>query len=128
MRSALYARSSTDKQEEAGTIHSQLDAILHNPTVQSKEVAEIYADDGVSGYTKPLWERPEGARLMADAEAGRWRRCELLVYRLNRLGRRWGDQKEAPESRHRDASGDFRENSVSEAEGRTRPTSDRQDS
>ncbi len=95
MKSALYARSSSDKQEEAGTIHSQLDAILHNPTVQREEVAEIYADDGVSGYTKPLWERPEGARLMADAEAGRWRRCELLVYRLNRLGRRAREIEEA---------------------------------
>ncbi len=47
-------------------------------------MAETYADDGVSG-TIPLHERPEGRRLLEDAQAGRFE--TLLVYRLDRLGR-----------------------------------------
>ena len=48
------------------------------------EVAQTYADDGVSG-TIPLHERPEGRRLLEDAKEGKF--STLLVYRLDRLGR-----------------------------------------
>jgi site-specific DNA recombinase len=47
-------------------------------------VAQIYADDGVSG-TIPLHERPEGRRLLEDAKEGKF--STVLVYRLDRLGR-----------------------------------------
>jgi hypothetical protein len=43
-----------------------------------------YIDDGISG-TIPLADRPEGQRLLIDAEAGRF--GAVLVYRIDRLGR-----------------------------------------
>lgn len=95
MNPIIYARVSTDQQEEDRTIESQIDAIQHHPLVNGKEIYEIYSDDGVSGYSKPLWSRPEGARLMADAESGRLEGCELLVTRLNRLERRAREINEA---------------------------------
>lgn len=95
MKAIIYARVSTDRQEEDRTIENQLDAILYHPTSQGKEIEVTYADDGVSGYTKALWDRPEGARLLADAEAGRLKGYELLVTRLNRLGRRAREIDEA---------------------------------
>jgi site-specific DNA recombinase len=48
------------------------------------QVAGEYADDGVTG-TLLLGERPEGQRLLQDAEAGRF--GTVLVYRITRLGR-----------------------------------------
>ena len=95
MEKLIYARVSTDKQEEDGTIESQLDAIRHHASMKDAVIAEVYADDGVSGYTKALWARPEGARLLADAETGRWKGSDLLVTRLNRLGRRAREIEEA---------------------------------
>ena len=95
VKTVVYARVSSDRQEEDGTIESQIDSIRHHPTTRGKQIVEIYADNGVSGYTKPLWGRPEGARLLADAEAGKWKGCELLVSRLNRLGRRAREIEEA---------------------------------
>lgn len=91
----VYARVSTDRQEEAGTIESQLDAISHHPLLQGREIAEIYSDDGVSGYFKPLWERPAGQRLLQDAESGKWRGHDLLTYSVKRLGRRSREVDEA---------------------------------
>ena len=91
----MYARVSSDLQEEGGTIRSQLDAVLHHPALGGEAPEETYADDGISGYTKALWLRPEGARLMQDAESGRWKGYELVVYRLNRLGRRAREIEEA---------------------------------
>jgi site-specific DNA recombinase len=48
------------------------------------EVADVHADDGISG-TIPLHERPEGRRLLQDAREGKFQM--VLVYRLDRLGR-----------------------------------------
>ena len=95
MTSIIYARVSSDRQQEDGTVQSQLDAIHNHPTVKGSEIAEAYVDDGVSGYSKALWDRPEGSRLLADAEAGKWRGADLLVTRLNRLGRRAREIEEA---------------------------------
>ena len=94
-RVVVYARVSSNHQEEAGTIQSQLDHIRHNPRLAGREIAEVYADDGVSGFSKALWERPEGHRLLADAEAGELRGAELLVYKLDRLGRKAREVDEA---------------------------------
>ncbi len=91
----VYARVSSDKQQEDGTIQSQLDAIQHHPGLRGRDIAEVYADDGVSGYSKALWERPAGARLLADAASGKWRDCDLVIYKLNRLGRRGREIEEA---------------------------------
>src|SRR5260370_31302029 len=47
-------------------------------------VFRSYADDGLPG-TIPLDRRPEGSQILRDARLGRF--DQLLVYRLDRLGR-----------------------------------------
>ncbi len=83
-RVALYLRVSSDEQRERQTIETQRAFLGEYCRLYGMEVAEVYADDGVSG-TIPLHERPEGRRLLEDAQAGRFE--TLLVYRLDRLGR-----------------------------------------
>ena len=83
-RYALYMRTSSEDQAERGTIEAQRDFLRHYTSLFQLPVADEYADDGVTG-TLPLGERPEGHRMLQDAEAGRFG-C-VLVYRLTRLGR-----------------------------------------
>jgi site-specific DNA recombinase len=81
---ALYMRVSTEDQADRGTIEAQRDFLRQFASLYQLPVADEYADDGVTG-TLPLGERPEGQRLLQDAEAGRF--GSVLVYRLTRLGR-----------------------------------------
>jgi site-specific DNA recombinase len=81
---ALYMRVSTEDQADRGTIEAQRDFLRQFASLYQLPVVDEYADDGVTG-TLPLGERPEGRRLLQDAEAGRFG-C-VLVYRLTRLGR-----------------------------------------
>src|SRR5215212_11419643 len=81
---AIYARVSTEDQAERATIQSQLDFLRRFVDLHDLPVTGEYVDDGISG-TVPLAERPEGQRLLLDAEAGRF--GVVLVYRLDRLGR-----------------------------------------
>jgi site-specific DNA recombinase len=81
---ALYARVSTEDQAERATIQSQLDFLRRYVSLHELPVAGEYVDDGISG-TVPLAGRPEGQRLLVDAEAGRF--GAVLVYRVDRLGR-----------------------------------------
>jgi site-specific DNA recombinase len=69
---------------ERETIEIQREFLQEYCRLYSLEVAQIYADDGVSG-TIPLHERPEGRRLLEDAKEGKF--STVLVYRLDRLGR-----------------------------------------
>ena len=95
VRRALAARVSTEDQAERGTIKAQLDAMrertrsenviraqMGQPPIQ---IVDEYLDDGVSG-TIALADRPEGGRLLADAEAGLIN--EVMWFRLDRLGRK----------------------------------------
>jgi site-specific DNA recombinase len=81
---AIYARVSTEDQAERATIQSQLDFLRRFVDLHSLPVADEYVDDGISG-TVALAGRPEGRRLLIDAEAGRF--GAVLVYRVDRLGR-----------------------------------------
>jgi site-specific DNA recombinase len=81
---AIYARVSTEDQAERGTIKSQLDFLRRYVDLHELPLAGEYVDDGISG-TIPLKDRPEGGRLLADAEAGRF--DAIIVYRVDRLGR-----------------------------------------
>src|SRR5215212_1140062 len=81
---AIYARVSTEDQAERATIQSQLDFLRRFVDLHDLPVAGEYIDDGISG-TVPLADRPEGSRLLRDAEAGRF--SAVLVYRVDRLGR-----------------------------------------
>jgi site-specific DNA recombinase len=83
-RVALLLRVSSEEQRERETIEIQREFLQEYCRLYNLEVAQIYADDGVSG-TIPLHERPEGRRLLEDAEEGEF--STVLVYRLDRLGR-----------------------------------------
>lgn len=81
---ACYARVSSEDQAERETVRAQIDFLERFTALQELPVAGFYVDDGISGAI-PLEDRPEGRRLLVDAEAGRF--GTVLVYRLDRLGR-----------------------------------------
>ena len=67
MRVALYARVSTERQQERGTVTSQLDALRAAVDTDGHEVIEEFVDDGYSGARL---DRPALDRLRDAAEAG----------------------------------------------------------
>jgi site-specific DNA recombinase len=83
-RIGLLLRVSSEEQRDRETIEIQRDFLTEYCRLYGLEIAGVYADDGVSG-TIPVHERPEGQRLLADAQAGMF--STVLVYRLDRLGR-----------------------------------------
>src|SRR3712207_9168860 len=83
-RVALYMRVSSEEQRERETIEIQNGFLSEYCRLYALEVADAYADDGVSG-TIPLHERPEGRRLLQGAKEGKL--AAVLVYKLDRLGR-----------------------------------------
>ena len=84
VRAALYARVSTDDQRERQTIDAQVNALRSFAPHWNIAIADEYLDDGISG-TVPMHKRPEGARLMQDAEAGK--HDVVIFYRMDRLAR-----------------------------------------
>ena len=80
----MYLRVSTEEQREKQTIQTQRRFAERYFAVHNILVSDWYADDGVSG-TLALNQRPEGARLLADARAGKI--DTVYVYQLDRLGR-----------------------------------------
>lgn len=90
MRTALYARYSTDKQRET-SIDDQLRAARERAAREGWEVVQVYQDEGVSGST-PVALRPGGKALLAGALAGRW--DVLIVEGLDRLSRELGEAEQ----------------------------------
>src|SRR3954469_1992707 len=84
VRVACYARVSTEDQAERQTVAAQTDFLRRYCDLHGLPVAGVYVDDGISGTTA-LEDRPEGRRLLDDAETGAF--TVVLVYRLDRLGR-----------------------------------------
>jgi site-specific DNA recombinase len=82
---AMYLRVSSDEQRDRETIEIQRDFLEEYCRLYGLKIAEIYADDDISG-TIPLHERPEGSRLLVDARARKFSTL-LVYYRLDRLGR-----------------------------------------
>lgn len=88
MKAAIYTRFSTDRQREtsladqARVCQARADALGLAVT--------LYGDDGVSGST-PVTRRPAGAKLLADALAGRF--SVLLIEGLDRLSRDMVEQE-----------------------------------
>ena len=80
-RVALYMRVSSEEQRDRETIEIQREFLQEYCRLYGLEVAQVYADDGLSG-TIPLHERPEGGRLLEDAKEGKF--STLLIYRLDR--------------------------------------------
>jgi DNA invertase Pin-like site-specific DNA recombinase len=83
MRTILYARVSTAEQTLA---HQETQA-----RAAGFNIDDVIADDGVSGITTKLKERPEGRRLYDKLRKG-----DVLVVRwLDRLGRNYLDVRDA---------------------------------
>jgi site-specific DNA recombinase len=91
-RVALYARVSTEDQQERQTINGQLENMRDYVKRYALPVHAEYTDDGVSGSV-PLENRPAGARLLADAKQRYF--TSVLVWKLDRLGRTTRDTLEA---------------------------------
>jgi putative DNA-invertase from lambdoid prophage Rac len=65
-----YVRVSTDRQEDEGeSLGTQQRTIEGYAMMQGMTLREIFVERGVSG-SKPLGERPEGARLLATLQPG----------------------------------------------------------
>ncbi len=84
-RVATYERVSSEDQRERETIKTQRDALDRRLASEADvTLVDRYVDEAVSG-SKKVANRPDGVRLLRDAEAHRFN--ELWVYRLDRLGR-----------------------------------------
>lgn len=84
MHVAVYVRVSTEEQRERQSILTQREFAERYCDLHNLTIYRTYADDGISG-TVPVDRRPEGSQILRDARAGRF--DQLLVYRLDRLGR-----------------------------------------
>lgn len=86
---ALYARVSSDKQAQDGTIESQLSSIREYATANGYSIEEdlIFADNGISGTTLV---RPALDRLRDKAAAGEIQ--QILVLCPDRLARKYTHQ------------------------------------
>lgn len=86
MRAALYARFSTDKQDQS-SIGDQYRICTEHARKIKADVVQRYADEGISGIA--IGNRPAFNRMVADAMAGKFE--VILVIDLSRLSRSAGD-------------------------------------
>ncbi|WP_456737480.1 MULTISPECIES: recombinase family protein [unclassified Bradyrhizobium] len=85
---AIYARVSTARQEEDGTIETQLRALRDFAQQNNYTVIREYIDDGWSG---DMLARPSLDQLRADATKKLWQ--AILIYDPDRLARRYSYQE-----------------------------------
>ena len=84
MPAAVYVRVSTEEQRERQSIRTQREFADRYCEFHKLAVFRVYADEGVSG-TVAMESRPDGRQILKDARAKKF--DQLLVYRLDRLGR-----------------------------------------
>lgn len=84
VRVALYARVSTEKQEQEDTIASQVAQLRDYARGQGFEVVDLYEDNGFSGE---LLARPALDQLRDDAARGRF--SKILIHSPDRLARKF---------------------------------------
>ena len=80
-----YYRVSSDEQREKHTIENQRAEGVRYAKVHGLLFDRIYEDDGVSGDSLSLEERPAGSQLMRDAQAGMI--SEIYALKMDRVGR-----------------------------------------
>jgi site-specific DNA recombinase len=85
---AVYARVSTARQEEEGTIDTQLSAIREFATKNNFAIVKDYIDNGWSG---DMLARPALDQLREDAKKKLWQ--AVLIYDPDRLARRYSFQE-----------------------------------
>jgi site-specific DNA recombinase len=81
---ALYARVSSDEQAEKQTIQAQVTFLRNYVNLYSLDIYAEYLDDGVTG-TIPLHERPQGKKLLRDAQLHKF--DSVIFYKVDRLSR-----------------------------------------
>src|SRR5215471_11345075 len=85
---ATYARVSTARQEEEGTIENQLSALRDHAQISGYTIVKEYIDDGWSG---DMLARPGLDDLRQDAKKKMW--DGVLIYDPDRLARRYSYQE-----------------------------------
>lgn len=85
---AVYARVSSAKQENEGTIETQLSAVRVYAAQNGFKIVQEYLDNGWSGDNII---RPELDKLRVDAKRGIWQ--GVLIYDPDRLARRYSYQE-----------------------------------
>ncbi len=85
---AVYARVSTARQEEDGTIETQLGAVREFAGKNGLTIVKEYIDDGWSG---DVLARPSLDALRQDADSKLWE--AVLIYDPDRLARRYSYQE-----------------------------------
>src|SRR3989344_3303831 len=85
---AIYGRVSTAKQEEDGTIETQLSAVREFAKKNGYTIVQEYTDDGWSG---DILARPQLDQLRQDAKKKVWE--AVLIYDRDRLARRYSYQE-----------------------------------
>ncbi|BAR57702.1 DNA invertase [Bradyrhizobium diazoefficiens] len=85
---AIYARVSTARQEEEGTVETQLTALRDFARQRGYSIVKEYIDDGWSG---DILVRPSLDQLRQDARGKTWQ--AVLVYDPDRLARRYSYQE-----------------------------------
>lgn len=84
IRVALYGRTSGRLQEKSATINVQISVMEEWVKKQGYQIAGHYSDQNVRNWV-PIHERPEGRRLLADAQRGLF--DLVLVYDTSRWSR-----------------------------------------
>lgn len=85
---AIYARYSSDKQTE-DSIDAQVRACREYAAAHGLEVVEVYADEAVSGKGSKTAQRRQYARLLKDAQRGRF--SVILIHKYDRIARNLGE-------------------------------------
>ena len=85
---ATYARVSTARQEEEGTVENQLSALREHALTSGYTIVKEYIDDG---WTGDILARPALDNLRQDAKKKIW--DTVLIYDPDRLARRYSYQE-----------------------------------
>src|SRR5438067_13586168 len=83
---ATYVRVSSKEQVEGYSLDAQRRGCRDFCSARGYAVAAEYADEGLSAHTDNLAKRPDFARMLADAEAGRL--DVVVVHKMDRFARR----------------------------------------
>jgi site-specific DNA recombinase len=83
---AIYIRVSSREQVEGYSLDAQRRACAAFCGDRGYNVVATYADEGVSAHTDVIAKRPAFARMLADAEAGRFN--VVVVHKMDRFARR----------------------------------------
>ncbi len=85
-RAIIYSRVSTQRQSEEGvSLDAQEERCRDYCRLHGLEVVAVLREEGVSGFSVPLAQRPEGRRLVAMLAAGE--ATHVVAYSLSRIFR-----------------------------------------